>query len=394
MKTKLRILFLHEVNYLDKPIFEMHEFPELLSGMGHAIGFSHFPEGWTAKDIRKQGWKSSISGRSDPSTTLTLYTPQLFSTSFLGRLFFSISSFSEAIKTLNDFKPDIVVSYSVPTSGWQMLLACRVLGIPFVFRAIDVSHQIRRTRLSTLVRFAEAFVYRKAASVSANNPALRDYVIEHGGKASSVLVHLPPLDLVRFKSSNLSPRDLREGLGISRNARVILYMGTFFYFSGLDEVLERLAHFKSSDWVLVLVGGGEERLNLERLVEDLELAPKVKFTGFVDFDSLSSYLKIADVAINPMRILAVSNYALPNKVLQYLASGVPVVSTRLAGLRSLVGEPCVSFAESPANVADLALEVLEQSDKSSQLNIESAVAQFDQVLAAREFETYLIRVAS
>jgi glycosyltransferase involved in cell wall biosynthesis len=171
-------------------------------------------------------------------------------------------------------------------------------------------------------------------------------------------------------------------------------MGTFFYFSGLDEVLERLAHFKSSDWVLVLVGGGEERLNLERLVEDLELAPKVKFTGFVDFDSLSSYLKIADVAINPMRILAVSNYALPNKVLQYLASGVPVVSTRLAGLRSLVGEPCVSFAESPANVADLALEVLEQSDKSSQLNIESAVAQFDQVLAAREFETYLIRVAS
>ena len=108
-------------------------------------------------------------------------------------------------------------------------------------------------------------------------------------------------------------------------------MGSFFYFSGLADVLQKLALMDERP-VLVLIGGGEQDAELRTMTEKLHLEDCVKFTGFVGFAELPSYLSMADVAINPMVPSMVSNKALPNKVLQYMASGLPVVTTRLDGL--------------------------------------------------------------
>ncbi len=82
----MRILFLHEVNYLEKPIFEMHEFPEHLAALGHEVGFVQFPEGMSSDEIKALGWKTQIPGRVLNDQNLTLYTPQNATGSLLGRL--------------------------------------------------------------------------------------------------------------------------------------------------------------------------------------------------------------------------------------------------------------------------------------------------------------------
>ena len=71
----MRILFLHEVNYLTKPIFEMHEFPEHLARLGHEVGFVHFPEGYSQSQIRDLGWRKKVSGRVVEGVELDLFTP-------------------------------------------------------------------------------------------------------------------------------------------------------------------------------------------------------------------------------------------------------------------------------------------------------------------------------
>jgi hypothetical protein len=64
------------------------------------------------------------------------------------------------------------------------------------------------------------------------------------------------------------------------------------------------------------------------------------------------------VAINPLEISQVASIAFPNKVLQYLATGIPVVSTRLEGLFSAIdGIQGLTWAETPTKVLDIALEV-------------------------------------
>lgn len=391
----LRILFVHEVNYLEKPIFEMHEFPECLAIKGHQIGFVHFPEGWTNAQIKEWGYRSIVSGRVVKDATISLYTPQNASGTIFGRLKTAISFRSVFRKVLADFKPDVIVSFSVPTSGWQSLIEARKEGIPYVLRALDVSHKIRKNPFSPLIKLAEKFIYKNASHVSANNPAMSEYCISMGAKVAKSSVDLPPLDLSHFKAATTFRSEYRAKLGLSENDKIITYMGSFFYFSGLPEVLAAFAETVDEQLKLVLIGGGEQEQKLRELAQKLGTPQRIVFTGFVGFAELPKYLGVADVAINSMRRTLVSNAAFPNKVLQYMASGLPVVSTDLDGLRQTFGQlPGLNLVSSPVEVLSRACELMNTANLQDigRQNQTEVAKMFSREGAVDAFEKQLLRI--
>jgi glycosyltransferase involved in cell wall biosynthesis len=391
----VRILFLHEVNYLEKPIFEMHEFPEHLAALGHEIGFVQFPEGLSQEKVRSLGWKTKIPGRVLPNQDLTLYTPQNTSGNLLGRLKTALTFKKTFTSVVKDFRPDVVVSFSVPTSGWQALSVCKKLGIPYVFRALDVSHLIRKSAFSSLILIAEKFIYRNASAVSANNPAMSEYCRSMGAIEAKTFVDLPPIDLSHFANGKSGRSHIRSKLEIAIDSKVILYMGSFFYFSGLPQLIDEFARSGKDDTVLVLVGGGEQDLELRQQVAKLGLKGKVLFTGFVGFNELPGYLAAADVAVNPMQSSLVSNAAFPNKVIQYLATGLAVATTRLRGLEQTFGEvPGMRYSGSPDQVMRDALELSNRGDLTAlgEANQDLVAEKFSKVEAVKAFETRLRKV--
>lgn len=391
----MRILFLHEVNYLEKPIFEMHDFPEHLAALGHEVGFVQFPEGLAEAAVRKLGWKVRIPGRVLPEQNLTLYTPQNASGSLFGRLKTALTFKRSFRRIVQDFEPDVVVSFSVPTSGWQALRLTKKLGIPFLYRALDVSHLIRKSVFSRLILMAEKFIYRHATVVSANNPAMAEYCRSMGSDAQRTFVDLPPIDLSHFAEGSSKREQVRSQLGLANDSKVILYMGSFFYFSGLPQLIDEFATARGSDHLLVLVGGGEQDEELRRQVARLGLKDKVLFTGFIGFDELPGYLAAADVAVNPMQASLVSNAAFPNKVIQYLATGLAVATTRLKGLELTFGEVAgIRYSEKPETVMRDALDLasskeLEALGKANQALV---AEKFSKVEAVKSFEKRLREV--
>lgn len=391
----MRILFLHEVNYLEKPIFEMHEFPELLAALGHEIGFVQFPEGLSSTQVRALGWKTKIPGRVVPSQNLTLYTPQNAPGNLRGRLKTAVTFKKAFLAILRDFKPDVVVSFSVPTSGWQAILASKKAGIPLLFRALDVSHLIRRSIFSRLILQAEKFIYRNASAVSANNPAMAEYCLSMGALGSKTSVDLPPIDLSHFAGGASERGRVRSRLGIPLESKVILYMGSFFYFSGLPQLIDEFAQSASNGTILLLVGGGEQDQELRSQVSRLGLEKRVLFTGFVGFRELPGYLAAADVAVNPMQSSLVSNAAFPNKVIQYLATGLAVATTRLRGLELTFGEvPGMRYSETPEQVMRDAIELSVRADLSvlGGVNQLLVAEKFSKDEAVRAFEKRLRQV--
>lgn len=391
----MRILFLHEVNYLEKPIFEMHEFPEHLAALGHEVGFIQFPEGLSMDKIKALGWKTKISGRVLVEQEITLYTPQNAEGSLAGRLKTAMTFRKSFSSIIADFKPDLVVSFSVPTSGWQALALCKKLNIPFVFRALDVSHLIRKGIFSPLVRRAEKYIYLNASAVSANNPAMADYCLSTGAVATKTFVDLPPIDLSHFANGASGRELIRSKLGLPSDAKVILYMGSFFYFSGLPQLVDEFAKSAEGDTYLVLVGGGEQDQELRNQVSKLGLTGKILFTGFVSFDELPSYLAAADVAVNPMQPSLVSNAAFPNKVIQYLATGLAVATTKLKGLWLTFGEvPGMRYSETPEQVMQDALELTKDPNLAAfgAANQTLVAGKFSKVEAVKAFETRLRKV--
>jgi glycosyltransferase involved in cell wall biosynthesis len=343
----------------------MHEFPEHLAVKGHQVGFVQFPEGLSKNQLLRTPHKQVIQGRVVKDTRLTLFTPKTGSGGLLGRLATVFSFGSQFKEILQDFKPDVIVSFAVPTSGWQALRVAKKGKTPFVFRALDVSHKIRKSIFAPLIEKAERFIYRNADWVSANNPAMLNYCLSMGAKKIKSSVDLPPLDLGHF-DFDFDGQDVqvvRQSLGIPAGAKVALYMGSFFYFSGLPELIKSFAILRKPDEYLVLIGGGEQDQKLRALVSELEVEGLVKFTGFVGFDLLPAHLRLADVAVNPMQVSLVSNAAFPNKVIQYMAAGLPVVSTRLRGLAATFeNESEIRFVDASS---DVFLEVQEQFESGT-----------------------------
>jgi len=389
----MRILFLHEVSYEDKPIFEMHEFPEHMAFRGHEVFFLDFREGKSGRGFSVQ--REVIKGRvlSGIRVKLTTLAPNI--NGLTGRLIAALLFPIIFIRELKRINPDIVVCYAVPTMGWQAVIISRLARIPFVFRALDVSHRIRKTVVWPAVFVAEVVTYSLANFVAANNLALLRYCQKLGARPSRSCVVLPPLDHGNFSPNRESGKSRGKRNSESKKS-VILYMGSFFYFSGLKQVLESLPSLPSNI-ELWLIGGGEQEALLRSTVEKLGLKDQVDFKGFVDYKILMQYFAKADVAINPMERSAVSNLALPNKVLQYMSASVPVVSTRLDGLEKTLGAaPGLFFVDNPEQVMDRVNEILHRSDlyQLGQLNGQHVRSKFSLEESVGSFEMVLVRAGA
>lgn len=380
----MRILFIHEVDYENKPVFEMHEFPELLALRGHEVSFLDFTEESSRKTT---GFESEIfmSPRMSSDARVRAFHQRPTFPGILGRLIGAVVSFRRIRQAIKIVNPEVVVTFAVPTMGWQAALMCHRLGIPLIYRALDVSHLIRKTRLSFLVKLAEAYLCRTASHVSANNAALLEHCERLAGREIQGTLDFPPLAISKFKPESDYSASLRPPS--------IVYMGSFFYFSGLDRLLAHLASLENEEVSLTLIGGGEQDKYLRGIVEDMGLQRRVTFRGFVDFEHLPQELSNHRVAINPMLSSEVSNLAFPNKVIQYMASGLPVVTTKLSGLVGTFGSDApFAWTLTPEETLEVAFDLASDSARCDQMSQESfklLASKFEPEIAVRRFEHML-----
>ncbi len=339
----MKLLFIHEVNWRRKVVYEIHDFPELLSLRGHEVVFIDFLEGEPRRGFRRLlDLKTEVypnQSRAHEGSSVEVRTPGRVFLTPLDRLFASITHVSVIWRAMRDDQFDAVVLYGVPTNGWQTVRIAKHFGVPVLFRAVDVSHALRKSLFKPLIKLAEHSIYKRASWISTNNAALRDYILEHGGDPERISVDYPGLDFDRFFKSDKDPA-LVDRHGLSETDRIVLFMGTFYRFAGLDWFIEEFADQMRTDpdVKLVLVGGGEQDSKLRTLVDRLDLGSSVVFTGFVEYDELADHLRLADVGIAPFLPQLGTDCALVTKVLQYVASGVATVCTPLPGTRGLLDE--------------------------------------------------------
>lgn len=114
---------------------------------------------------------------------------------------------------------------------------------------------------------------------------------------------------------------------------VLLFSGRLEPVKRLDLLLQAwrdaLAHDKKA-W-LVLAGEGDERMSLQEQAVQYGIADRVVFTGHVD--RIVNYIHAADV------LALVSDYeGLSNAMLEGMASGLPVLGSRISGTEDFVDE--------------------------------------------------------
>lgn len=157
----------------------------------------------------------------------------------------------------------------------------------------------------------------------------------------------------------------RADLGIGSHDYVIGTAGRLVPIKGLDIFLEMASHMiKSSGKVkFLVVGDGPLRGDLEKKAVDLNIQNDVRFLGFRD--------DIVNI-MNCLDIFVVSsiNEGIPMAVLEVMGMGIPVVATRVGGLKEIIEHNKSGlFVEAGdyRGLADACLSVLEQPNLRASL---------------------------
>ncbi len=380
-----RVVFIHEVSYLDKPLFEMHEFPEGLAARGWKVDFIDFDE-YAARSRRQREPASRLH-----ASHIDLSSVPSVGSGILRRLIAVLVGFVWIPLKLRRWKPDIVVLYAVPTFGWQTVLAGRVLGIPVVYRAIDLSSEIRETVFGRLVSWAERVVARRATIVCNNTDQLGDHLRSLG--ATNVRRVFPGFDRQTIEHTN-GDADVNEK-GLHQASGSVVFMGTLFPFAGLEQLIRLMAPMlrRRPDMKFRILGAGEAESTIVDVIDRESLTGSIEMPGFIPYEQLFIELSRSSVAVIPFDERALTHVALPGKVPQYIRAGLPVVATPLRGLQELLPEGTgVTYCPMGAGFVDAIEELLDDPALRDRF-VETGNERLDAVatweIALNQFESVL-----
>lgn len=127
----------------------------------------------------------------------------------------------------------------------------------------------------------------------------------------------------------------------------LLFVARLAAVKGLPVLLDALVDL-SSDVTLTVVGDGPDRETLEKQAASLGLAGRVDFVGYRSQDEVAQHLAEADLFVLPSFAEGV-----PVVLMEAMATGLPVVATRVAGVAELVEDGVSGALVPPGNRAEL-----------------------------------------
>lgn len=279
----------------------------------------------------------------------------LFYASFQVRLFF----------TLLFRKQDLLVANDLDTLLPNYLIS-KLKGIPLVYDSHEIFTEVPELSGSPFKqkvwRKLEGWLFPKLKFVFTVNASISDWFYAKYGIRPLVVRNMP-----RRSTSAVSSKTRNE-LGLPLDKKIVLLQGAGINIDrGSEELVEAMKYL--DDVLLLIVGSGDVIPKLRKLIEESALHDRVRLTGKVPYEVLRSYTSLADLGVTldkPTNI----NYrlSLPNKIFDYIQSGVPVISSDLPEVAKIIRDYRVGVVATgfePKYLAETIKSALASPDYSS-----------------------------
>jgi glycosyltransferase involved in cell wall biosynthesis len=255
------------------------------------------------------------------------------SNSFIVRFLFSIiyvfRSFFEIMKR----RKDIELMVSQGTTTLQCVVASGIIKVPFILFIHYLSYQeeliLKRKLLATIFWAIESYTIAHADQIIALSQKIKSQVLP-----LNMRVQIIPNYVDVKVTDRLDRKQLREKYQFGESLKVILFVGRLHPVKNVDFLLKAYKHIVSEvNSKVVILGDGPERMPLEALAKDLDIADKVDFKGFVLKDEVLEYMNASDILVLPSLV-----EGQPRVILEAWACGLPVVAAKSSGLQDLIND--------------------------------------------------------
>lgn len=222
----------------------------------------------------------------------------------------------------------ILAAWAYPDAYAAACLA-QEFGCPLVTKLMgsDVNDLSTRPELQAKI----AWALKNSSRVIAVSDALRVKSWELGVDPARIVVQHNGVNGELFAIRDR--QEARQKLGLPMDRKLVVYIGNFYPVKGTDilvAAMERLAK-QRPDVDLCLVGSGDLEPGLRARVASAGLEERIRFMGRQPHDLVPVWMCASDVFCLPSR-----NEGCPNVVLEALASGRPVVASKVGGIPELL----------------------------------------------------------
>lgn len=327
----MRILIL-TIYHDPEPIPKTGELARALRERGHDVtvvtAFPHYPDGHLYPGYRLRPWTWETR---DGVPVLRTYIYPYHGTRALLRivnyLSWMISGVSAAWLAP---RCDVIYVWHPPltvgVTAWILSLLKRA---PFVYDVQDLwpesaltSGLLRPGRLVAMLHRLARWVYGRADRILVVSGATARYLEERGVDPAKIRIARHWVDEAIFDTGR-STRNIRAELDLGHRF-VAMFAGNLGLVQGLDTLLDAAALLRDEPMTFVFVGDGSDRARLEARARGLGLS-NVRFAGRHPATAMPDFFRAADALLVHLRPSTIAAYAVPTKMLAYLAAGRPIV---------------------------------------------------------------------
>lgn len=261
--------------------------------------------------------------------------------------------------------PDVVIASSTyPLDIIPAYRLARRRSRPLIFEVhdlwplspIELGGMSPRHPFIRLMQWAENFAYRHADRVVSLLPQAASHMELHG-MASHKFVHVPNgVDVTEWQSNEVPIPELhRDRLSCLRNAGkfIVGYTGSHGEANELRRLIDAAQLLRGEPVAIVLVGQGCEKQKLQERAAELALDNLI-FLPPILKPAIPSLLASMDALFIGWHRREIYRYGIcPNKLMDYMMAGKPVIHAVAAG-NDLVAETGCGISVAPEDPAQIA----------------------------------------
>jgi len=189
-----------------------------------------------------------------------------------------------------------------------------------------------------VIKMIEGIGIRCSNRIITNNEASRSEILNSMGRRKNIDVHvlynnIPPISI-------RDPEDIphiRAKYGIPKDARVLVTAGIINRGKNIETLIRCLHKQGAQNIYLMIVGESftqaalDYKEFLQGLTRELQIAPKVIFTGWLEREELYKIYLASDLFV-----MSSMSEGMPNAMLEALGSDLPCIGSDISGIKDIL----------------------------------------------------------
>ncbi|HQQ93067.1 MAG TPA: glycosyltransferase [Bacteroidia bacterium] len=248
--------------------------------------------------------------------------------------FFYVSFNIRLFFLLLNRKADLYYSNDLDTL-WPNYTVSKLKGAALVYDShelfCEVPELLRSPLKKRIWQNLEAYLVPKLKNcITVNESIARVFQEKYGVKFHSIR-NIPD-------NTHLKIKKTRVELGLPQDKKIIILQGAGINVDrGSEELVDAMKYIDNA--ILLIIGSGDIWPVLKEKIRNEELENKVHMIEKLPRQDLLEYTHVADLGISIDKGTNLNyQYSLPNKIFDYIHSGIPVLASRLTEIEHLVNQ--------------------------------------------------------